>query len=147
MVIGVNHFQLKDWQEKVLGAVLQGHAARCCRAAYRKWEPSATNSHRLLLEVLPWLWLRHSPSLTTTKWNTPRTMTSIHVFNTTGSYSWFCNSGWRVQGGLRDAREVTRLFPGGWPPDPWFLSLAVKGKICLLAIDKAHCMFTWQSFR
>ncbi len=40
-----------------------------------------------------------------------------------------------------------RFFPGGGPPDPWFLLLAVKGKICLLAVDEAHCMFTWQSSR
>ncbi len=40
-----------------------------------------------------------------------------------------------------------RLFPGGSQPDYLFQSLALKGKICLIAVDEAHCIFTWQFFR
>ena len=40
-----------------------------------------------------------------------------------------------------------RLFPGGSQPNYLFQSLASKGKICLIVVDEAHCIFTWQSFR
>ena len=41
-----------------------------------------------------------------------------------------------------------RMFPGGGcEPNPLFLSLASRGKLCLVAIDEAHCVFSWQSFR
>ena len=41
-----------------------------------------------------------------------------------------------------------RMFPGGGcEPNPLFQSLASRGKLCLVAIDEAHCVFSRQSFR
>ena len=40
-----------------------------------------------------------------------------------------------------------RLFPGGGQPDNFFQPLATKGKICLIAADEVHCIFTWELFR
>ena len=41
-----------------------------------------------------------------------------------------------------------RMFPGGGSqPNHLMQSLAAEGKLCLIAIDEAHCIFSWQAFR
>ena len=41
-----------------------------------------------------------------------------------------------------------RMFPrDGCEPNPLFQSLASRGKLCLVTIGEAHCVFSWQSFR
>ena len=41
-----------------------------------------------------------------------------------------------------------RMFPGdGSQPDPTFTAMASARKLGLIAIDEAHCIFSWQCFR
>ncbi len=139
------HVQLKDWQEKVLGAVLQGQHAVVAqptgsgKSLCYQLPPFVTGGFTLV--VTPTLSLIHDQVKHLEDNDIPATfMCSTQQDHTVGS---------GIQAGEYKVVYVMpeRLFPGGGPPDPWFLSLAVKGKICLLAIDEAHCMFTWQSFR
>ncbi len=41
-----------------------------------------------------------------------------------------------------------RVFPRGQStPDPMLVQLATEQKMCMIALDEAHCIFSWKSFR
>ena len=56
----------------------------------------------------------------------------------------------KIQAGRYKVVYITpeRLFPRGQStPDPMLTQLATKQEMCMIALDEAHCIFNWKSFR
>ena len=134
----------KDWQEKAVRAVFEGRDSIIIqptgsgKSLCFQFPPYVLQG--LSLVITPTLSLIHD---------------QVQLLNARGIPATFLTSTQKdaqvsadIRAGKYKVVYITpeKLFPTS-DPDPMLQNLIAQGKVCLIAIDEAHCMFNWANFR
>ena len=138
--------EFKEWQEKAIHAVLEGRdniiiqPTGSGKSLCFQFPPYILGGFSLV--VTPTLSLIHD---------------QVELLNAQGIPATYLCSTQKdlsvpvdIRAGKYKVVYVTpeRLFPRGQSiPDPMLEQLVLDQKVCMIALDEAHCIFSWKSFR